>query len=274
MNNETEKDFNLGGSIDTALSGQYELSITKVFKEAWDCTIQHFLSFSPAIILLAILQIAIFFIALHFQVSNVTGIFENFAKNGTFPDGFMRSLYIANFSYEVVSAPFYAGVSLMAMSHAAGLSTTTKQIGSGLQYTVSVIIVTLVSLVLQGVANLLLPVISLYLSLAFTNASLLVCEKRVRPFTALWLSLRAANRKLLQLSVIYAVIMGLFLAALMFYGIGLVLVLPFFFHVKGIIYRNMFGVRLKVVATNHDDDNDNSDGGESDNDKPSQVFNA
>ncbi|MGO1298512.1 MAG: hypothetical protein ACTMIA_14565 [Vibrio sp.] len=272
MNNETEKDFNLGGSIDTALSGQYQLSITQVFKEAWDCTIKHFLSFSPAIILLAILQLAIFFVALHFQVANVTEIFVNFAKNGKLPDGFMRSLYIANFSYEVISAPFYAGVSLMAMSHAVGLSTTTKQIGSGLQYTISLIIVTLASLILQGVANLLVPVISLYLSLAFTNAGLLVCEKRIRPFNALWLSLRAANRKLLQLAVIYGVIMGLFLAALMFYGIGLVLVLPFFFHVKGIIYRNMFGVRLKVVATPHDDDN--GSGGEGNEDKTSQVFNA
>lgn len=27
------------------------------------------------------------------------------------------------------------------------------------------------------------------------------------------------------------------------------LFLPFFFHVKGIIYRNMFGIRLKIIAT-------------------------
>ena len=268
MSNEIEKDFNLGGSIETALSGKYELSVTKVFKEAWDHTIKHFFSFTPAIILLAILQVVIFFIALNMQVTDATTVFENFAKNGTLPDGFVRALYVANFSYEVVTAPFFAGVCLMAMSHSAGLKTQTRQMTSGLQFTISVIIATLVSLLLQGVANLLLPPIALYLSLAFSNAVLLICEKRVRPLNALMLSLRAVNRKLLPLAIIYLVIMGLFVAALMFYGIGLLLVLPFFFHVKGIIYRNMFGIRLKIVATNRNNDDDNGD------DNQSQVFNA
>ena len=109
--------------------------------------------------------------------------------------------------------------------------------------------------------------VSLYLSLAFSNTVLLVCEKRVRPLNALLLSLRAVNRKIFQIAIIYAVLMGLFLAALMFYGVGLLFVLPFYFHVKGIIYRNMFGIRLKIVATNQqngDDDQNNNN----------QVFNA
>ena len=267
MSNEIERDFNLGGTVESALSGQYELSVTKVFKEAWDCTIKHFFSFTPSIILLTILQVAIFFIALNLQVYDVTGVFEQFAKTGSIPAGFMQALYLANFSYEVVSAPFFAGVCLMAMSHAAGLKTKTRQITSGLQFTITVIFVTLISLLLQGIANLLLPVVSLYLSLAFSNTVLLVCEKRVRPLNALLLSLRAVNRKIFQIAIIYAVLMGLFLAALMFYGVGLLFVLPFYFHVKGIIYRNMFGIRLKIVATNQqngDDDQNNNN----------QVFNA
>ena len=267
MSNEIERDFNLGGTVESALSGQYELSVTKVFKEAWDCTIKHFFSFTPAIILLAILQVVIFFIALNMQVFDITSVFEQLAQTGTIPAGFMQALYIANFSYEVISAPFFAGVCLMAMSHAAGLKTKTRQITSGLQFTVMIIFVTLISLLLQGIANLLLPVISIYLSLAFSNAVLLVCEKHVRPLNALLLSLRAVNRKIFQIAIIYAVLMGLFLAALMFYGVGLLFVLPFYFHVKGIIYRNMFGIRLKIVTTNQhngDDDQNNN----------SQVFNA
>ena len=33
----------------------------------------------------------------------------------------INAIMVANFSYEVISAPIYAGISLMAMSHAAGL---------------------------------------------------------------------------------------------------------------------------------------------------------
>ncbi|WP_425669906.1 hypothetical protein ACPSL3_08265 [Vibrio owensii] len=50
MNNDFEKDFNLGGSVERALSGKYELKAAAVFSEAWRTTIQQFLSFSPALL--------------------------------------------------------------------------------------------------------------------------------------------------------------------------------------------------------------------------------
>ena len=50
---------------------------------------------------------------------------------------------MANFSYEVISAPIYAGISLMAMSHVAGLKTKVRHVGKGLQFTVPVILATL-----------------------------------------------------------------------------------------------------------------------------------
>ncbi len=97
----------------------------------------------------------------------------------------MQSIFIANFSYEVISVPIYAGVSLMAMSHAAGLSTKLGHIGKGLQFTVPLIIATLISLILQGVAGLLFPFLSLYISMAFSNSTLLICEKRISPVQSL-----------------------------------------------------------------------------------------
>ena len=84
--------------------------------------------------------------------------------------------------------------------------------------------------------------------------------------------------------------MLMFIVAAMMYGIGLIFVLPFFFHVKGIIYREMFGIKLKVIVSdrpNSDDDNstgdsnndgNNSNGGNNSNDgnknKKPQVFDA
>lgn len=84
---------------------------------------------------------------------------------------------------------------------------------------------------------------------------------------SLLLSLRAVNKKILALAGIYFVVSIMFVIGMMFYGLGLIFVLPFFFHVKGIVYRNMFGIKLKIIASDRPKDED-------DNDDDPQVFNA
>ncbi|MGB1974913.1 MAG: hypothetical protein ACPHQD_12825 [Vibrio toranzoniae] len=268
MNDDIEKDFNLGGSINRALSGDYELKATAVFQEAWKQTISHFLSFSPAIVALMFVQLAIFYIALKLQLGDPAVILDAVIDPEAFTPQIVESIFIANFSYEVVSAPIYAGISLMAMSHAAGLQTKTRHIGKGLQFTVPVILVTLFSLMLQGIAGMILPFLSIYFSLAFSHAILLICDKKVPPMQSLLLSLRAVNKKILTIASIYLMVMLMFIIAAMMYGIGLIFVLPFFFHVKGILYREMFGIKLKLIASDRPKDDDDS------NNKNPQVFDA
>ncbi|MGB2147109.1 MAG: hypothetical protein ACTH6O_07500 [Vibrio toranzoniae] len=277
MNDDIEKDFNLGGSINRALSGDYELKATAVFQEAWKQTISHFLSFSPAIVALMFVQLAIFYIALKLQLGDPAVILDAVIDPEAFTPQIVESIFIANFSYEVVSAPIYAGISLMAMSHAAGLQTKTRHIGKGLQFTVPVILVTLFSLMLQGIAGMILPFLSIYFSLAFSHAILLICDKKVPPMQSLLLSLRAVNKKILTIASIYLMVMLMFIIAAMMYGIGLIFVLPFFFHVKGILYREMFGIKLKLIASDRpkdDDDNNDGSGNNDSNNKNPQVFDA
>ncbi|MGI3074933.1 hypothetical protein [Vibrio alginolyticus] len=265
MNDDFEKDFNLGGSVERALSGNYELKAGAVFNEAWRATIQHFLSFSPAIIVLLFVQLGIFYIALKLQLGDLSVILDAFENSESFTNDIVSSIYVANFSYEVISAPIYAGISLMAMSHVAGLKTKLRHVGKGLQFTIPVILATLMSLMLQGVVGMIFPLLSLYLSLAFSHSILLICEKRVPPMQALLLSLRAINKKIFVVAGLYLGVMLMFIIAAMFYGIGLIFVLPFFFHLKGILYREMFGIKLKIVTTQKNDN---------DHDGNSQVFDA
>ncbi|EOX4462244.1 hypothetical protein [Vibrio alginolyticus] len=265
MNDDFEKDFNLGGSVERALSGNYELKAGAVFNEAWRATIQHFLSFSPAIIVLLFVQLGIFYIALKLQLGDLTVILDAFENPESFTNDIVSSIYVANFSYEVISAPIYAGISLMAMGHIAGLKTKLRHVGKGLQFTIPVILATLMSLMLQGVVGMIFPLLSLYLSLAFSHSILLICEKRVPPMQALLLSLRAINKKIFVVAGLYLGVMLMFIIAAMFYGIGLIFVLPFFFHLKGILYREMFGIKLKIVTTQKNDN---------DHDGNSQVFDA
>lgn len=265
MKNDFERDFNLGGSIERAVSGQYELKAGAVFQEAWKQTTKHFMSFSPAIIALIFVQLGIFYIALQLQLGDPSVILQAFQDPSLLNEQIFQAIFVANFSYEVVSAPVYAGISLMAMSHAAGLTTKPRHIAKGLQFTVPVIIATLFSLVLQGMVSMILPFLSMYLSLAFSQSILLICEKKVPPLQSLLLSLRAVNKKIFVLAGIYILLVLMFIAGAMFYGIGLIFVLPFSFHVKGILYREMFGIKLKIVAS-QDDSGSNDDSDHRDND--------
>ncbi len=76
MKDEVEKDFNLGGSIETAVSGDYELKAGAILKEAWNNTIKNFFSFTPAILILLIVQVAIFYIAIRLQLGDPAAILK------------------------------------------------------------------------------------------------------------------------------------------------------------------------------------------------------
>ena len=265
MNKKIEKDFVLGGSIEKALSGNYEMSVVAVLLEAWKYTIKNFISFTPSIIVLLIVQLVIFYIAMQLQIGDPLLVLDMFQNPELINQGIFEAIFIANFSYEVISAPIYAGVALMAMSHTAGLLSKPHHILKGLQFTVPVIIATLFSLIIQGVGGMLFPLVSMYLTVAFSNSTLLICEKRVSPIKSLWLSLRAVNKKLIPIIGIYIVLMLMLFFAAIFYGFLLIIVLPFIFHVKGIIYRNMFGVTLRIIASdeqNRRDEGSHSDDGE------------
>lgn len=267
MSNDLEKDLNLGGSIDRALSGDYELNVGGILKEAWLHTLQNFFSFTPAIIIVVLAQFFIFAFALHFKIGDIWLVFEALSQPNKVTVEVLEAIMVANFSYEVISAPLIAGVSLMAMSHAAGISTKTGDLAKGLHYTIAVIIVTLISLLVQSILGSIFPLLSFYVSIVFSKSILLVCEKKLSPLQSLWVSFRAVNKKLLPIFALYTITSILFIFGALFYGIGLIFAVPFFFHVKGIIYRNMFGIKLKVIPKNKSNDKD-------DHDKNSQIFDA
>ncbi|MDP5253408.1 hypothetical protein [Vibrio sp. HB161653] len=257
MNNQSEHNFNLGGSVEKAVNGDYELSFKSVIHEAWHLTKKHFFNFLPAIGVLLFVQVAIFFIAIELQFGDFALLFDAVTRPQDYPN-LMANLIVANLSYEVISAPILAGVLMMAMSHSAGIRSDFRSITKGLNYTISIILLTVLTLVLQGLAGMILMPLSLYLTIAFSHSMLLICEKRVTPLKAIVLSFKACNKKITTMLACYAFVFVLFIVSLMFYGIGLILVLPFYFHMKAIIYRQAFGIRLTVVPNSQKPDESSS----------------
>lgn len=263
MNNQNEREWNVGGSVEQALSGNYSLKVGETLLEAWRHTTKHWLSFSPAIMVLVAMQLVVFYFTIKLQIGDFSQILTALQTDGLLPEGIIQAILVANVSYEVICVPFYAGVSLMAMSHCVGVTTRFHYFTKALPFTLPLITMTLISLVVQFIGGFLFPLLSMYVALLCSQAALLICEKRLPPVQALWLSIRAVNRKCLPLAAIHLVLLLLFFVALVSYGVGLIIVVPFYFHVKGVIYKTMFGVR--VIATHSDPSHPSS---------TSRVFNA
>ncbi|WP_064604522.1 hypothetical protein [Photobacterium sp. J15] len=245
MNNKT---FHVGGSIDKAIKGACELQAVAVLQEAWKITAKNFLSFFPAILGLFLAQVALLLVGLQVQLGDASVFFDAIINGGEISAEIVEAGYMANFWSDVLSAPLYVGVSLMALNHAVGLPTRPSHLVKGFPFTLVSIITMLLTSSIQGVGNAIFPLIGLFLSMAFSFAIILVCEKRTTPLKAIQYSLIATVKKLMPMTAIYLVVMIMFFFSFATAGIGLIWTIPFFFNVKGIIYRNLFGITLQVTT--------------------------
>ncbi|WP_413112828.1 hypothetical protein [Thaumasiovibrio sp. DFM-14] len=248
--NQIKKGFHVGGSLEKALKGQVVIKPVDILKEAWTVTNKHYLRFLPAVIFMFAAQVTIFILSLIIQSGDLHTLLSDIvdvSKPITIEQ--LSMIQLADFWKDILSAPFVAGVSLMGLSHALGLPTRPRHVFKGFSYTLKATIFMLLVASLLGLASSISPIIGGYLTMSFSMGLLLVCEKKVTPLRAILYSLQAVNRKLMLILPIYLVVLILFVFSMFTMGLGLLITLPFYFNVKGILYREMFGVTLHVVAT-------------------------
>ncbi|OOF31957.1 hypothetical protein [Salinivibrio proteolyticus] len=255
----SQQDFNnalhIGGSIETALNGRYRLEPFEIIKEAFTLTFKHFWSFLPAALCLFAVQVGILVLMLTLLLGDPSHLFEGLVGQREMTTDMVSSVWLSNFTSEVLVAPLYAGASLMGLAHAIGFRSKPRHLVKGLAFALPVTVVICLSATLQSVASMIFPLLSLYVAMVFSMAPLLICEKRLTPLKAMAVSFRAVNKKVLALATIYAVVGVLFLISFVTAGFALVWALPFLFNVKGVIYREMFGVGVEVTVSQNNDNN-------------------
>ncbi|WP_028025546.1 DUF2189 domain-containing protein [Enterovibrio calviensis] len=260
--------LHVGGTLENALTGNYTLSASSVVQEALKLTQKHFWRFLPATILLAGANVAIFLVALSIMQDSPKVLFDALLGKAPMNEDLLASGRIAIFATTVLSAPLYAGASLMGLSHAIGFRTKPRHIIKGMAFALAVTIAMGFISALQSVGSQIIPLLGVFLGITFSMTILLICEKRLRPLEAMIVSFRAIIKKLIPLSLVYIVIAILFVFSYATGGIALLFALPFMFNVKGVIYREMFGVGIEVTVSQEGDDDSPSDGGNK------EVFNA
>ncbi|MGF1759810.1 hypothetical protein L4D76_18100 [Photobacterium sagamiensis] len=275
MKDAMNKSFHVGGSIEKALKGDVDLQAIAVLQEAWKVTARHFLSYIPAIIGLFLAQAALLLVGLQVQLGDAALFFDVIISGQEMTAELVQAGYMANFWSDVLSAPLFVGVSLMALNHAVGLPTKPSHLVKGFPFLLVSIITMLLTSSIQGIGNAIFPLIGLLLSMGFSMAIILVCEKRVAPLKGIQISLTATLKKLMPMTAIYLVVLIMFFISFATAGLGLIWTIPFFFNVKGIIYRNLFGITLQVTTVKKGDDDKNSgNNDQQETDKDDKVFTA
>lgn len=260
--------LHVGGSLENALSGDYKLSASSVVQEAMKLTQKNFWTFLPATLILAGAHLAVFLLVLTLLEGSPAVMMEGLSGREPMTPDTLAAVRISIFISTVFCAPLYAGASLMGLSHAIGFRTKPRHVIKGLAYAIAVIMAMGFISALQSFGSQIIPLLGIFLGITFSMTILLICEKRLTPIAAMIVSFRAITKKMIPFVLVYIVIAVLFVFSYATAGLALVWALPFMFNVKGVLYREMFGVGIEVTVSQEGDD-DSSPG-----DDNKEVFNA
>ena len=233
----SEEKFVVGGSLEKTLKGETQLGFKQLLAEAWKIT-----AYTKGVLLqsvLLILCLALVLVVLGLKIFAVEDV-QNIPRNvGMLLDMLLTGL----------TAPLITGVMMMGINHSIGLRSKPAMLFNYLAQGVWLAITALmVSVFIQFGLILILP--GLYLGAACSFALPLLVEKNLRPGQAILTSIRAFNKCWLVLSVFYLMFAVLFLASVFTFFIALIWVLPFYYNMKGVLYREIFGVNVSAEQLN------------------------
>lgn len=238
-----KKHFVLGGDINKSLSEGYQFNFKVLFKDAFAVTRKHYFALITACILTIIVLATCF--------SLIIEMSENLSDTGNMVLNYILTLLIA--------PPLITGLQMMGVHHAIGLKTKSLNLFNYLNIVLKLSLATMIMSLISNLVSLLLAqtlgnlgfqlsiVILLYLNMAFCLVYPLIAEKKLSPQMALKVSFKLVHKNLLQFTLLFLMLGVLFVIALLPSGLGLLLLIPFYFNLMGIVYRQICGIG--VVAT-------------------------
>jgi hypothetical protein len=257
---DEKKVVQIGGSIEKSLQGQYTIDVSSVLKEAWQLTLRSRVAINVGLLFTFILAFVVSFL-----LSNSMGGFEQVIKDP-------KSTTILNIVVTIISSPFLVGVEMMGIFHAVGLKTNSKLIFAFLKRGSWVAVCALLTSVFitLGMSFFVLP--GIYLAVALSLALPLVVEKKLSPMRAITLSLQVTRFQWFKLLSIYSLLfIMLFLSLIplvilattqfsvigvMLFFFALTFLAPLFYNVKGVLYREIFGMHMQAIDSVPNQTND------------------
>lgn len=241
----------LGGSLERAQKGEYTIDVQGILKEAWQKTLLSRLSIN-----LGLLFIFIIALIASFLTSEYLGGYEVVLADP-------QAAMILNVLVTLLIWPFMAGVEMMGVLHAVGVKTQPKLIFSFFSRASWVALCALLTSLLISIGLQLLIFPGIFLAVTLSLTIPLVVEKQMSPMKAIVLSIKSLRFQWFKIFAIYMVLISALIVSLipmfalassslaplggiLFFFIMSYLA-PWYYNVKGVLYREIFGLQLKNV---------------------------
>ena len=96
-----------------------------------------------------------------------------------------------------------------------------------------------------GMRLLILP--GLYLSMGTGFSLMLLVDKKLAPSQAILQSIKVFNKYWAPLIIFYVVSLFAFVMGMFSFGVAYIWLIPFYINFKGVLYRELFGVKVLSV---------------------------
>jgi uncharacterized membrane protein len=233
----------VGGSLEKTLKGETQLAFKPLLEEAWKIT-----AYTKGVMLQSVLLIfclAMVLVIIGLRIFAVEDLQNIPTDVGLFLDMTLTGL----------TAPLITAVMMMGINHSIGVKSKPGMLFNYLAKGVWLAITALmVSVFIHLGLTLVLP--GIYLGLACSFALPLLVEKKLRPAQAILTSIRAFNKCWLVLSLFYFMFAVLFVASIFTFFFPLIWVIPLYYNMKGILYREIFGINVSVKQLDSSDTKD------------------
>ena len=228
------------GSIEKAISGDYELSIGDVIKEAWSKTKGTKWTFQVAFLLYMLVAILLMVLL---QIASLTIL-----PNTTDPSVMQSWSLIEQVLLNLILTPIMMGLFLLGVRRSVNAPLEAISIFDYFHKSLTLFATLILVYIMIFIGLLLLVIPGIYLMVAYFMALPLVVEKGLSPWRAMEVSRKAVTRRwftVLFLSIVLTFIIAISMIPL---GIGLIWTMPMVMIAYGVLYRNMFGVEAKTIS--------------------------
>lgn len=247
---ETNKFIEIGGSPEKAVVGDYTLNVQAIIKEGWEIT-----KTSKLPILLGLLFVLAIGSVFTMIASEYMGGIEIVLEDP-------NKQYILNLFATVILWPFIAGIEMMGVSHAVGIKTKSSFVFAFLKRSAFTALAALIITTISSLGFYLLFIPGIYLSVALSITIPLIVEKHMSPMAAIVLSLKATRFQWFKIFLIYLVLFMVLVCSLLPAATGvnplismtifitsMLWLAPLFYNIKGILYREIFGLKMLYVES-------------------------
>ena len=250
----------VGGSVEQAIKGEYTLDVAAILNEAWQITLKSRMAINLGLLFCLLLGMLVSML-----VSSQMGGIEVAIQD-------QQSATLLNIIVTLAVYPFIVGVEMMGVLHSVGLKTRPKLIFSFLKRGSWVAVCALLTSTLVTIGLTLFYLPGIFLAVALSLALPLVVEKQMSPMKAISVSIQATRFQWFKIFALYLILaLAMLISALPMVAAGaselgfiavgfflfcLTFIAPLFYNVKGILYREIFGLHMQTSDDNPQSIND------------------